>query len=173
MAKKYTFDFKKQVIEHYFKSNDGYGLTAWHFQVPVGTVESWVKLYKRKGIDGLKPITKPRCFSPEFKYKVVRYFIDNHLSQNQAALAFDIHFGCVGHWFKIYQKYGKAGFSMTLNPPQGKADKKMAQKVKKNSEKTKEELLEMVSDLEVEVAYLKKLDALLRQKRLEKKKSIK
>ncbi|MWN32962.1 helix-turn-helix domain-containing protein, partial [Gilliamella sp. Pra-s54] len=92
MAKKYTFDFKKQVIEHYFNSNDGYGLTARRFQMPANTVECWVNLYRRKGIEGLKPVTKPRCFSPEFKYKVVRYFIDNHLSQNKTALAFDIHF---------------------------------------------------------------------------------
>ncbi|OCG35967.1 helix-turn-helix domain-containing protein [Gilliamella sp. Gris1-4] len=137
MAKKYTFDFKKQIIEHYFNSNDGYGLTARRFQMPANTVECWVNLYRRKGIEGLKPVTKPRCFSPEFKYKVVRYFIGNHLSQNKTALAFDIHFGHVGRWFKIYQKYGKAGFSMTPNPPQGKEDKKMAQKVKKIVKKQK------------------------------------
>lgn len=144
------------------------------------------ELFARYNLHGVEALIKKpyRTFSPEFKLEV----IDRHRegeSINSLAVINDIHRAMIYSWIRRYEKDGYNGL----------ADKKKGRppKMKKNDDATSKMISEAADDevkadsadmarikllekrnreLEAEIAYLKKLNALVqeRKKRESKKK---
>jgi transposase len=136
-------------------------------------VERWVLAYRHHGEAGLS--RKLGQYSAEFKLSVLQHMWDNQLSITQTAARFDIrHHAMVGMWERAYQDGGvEALASRSRGRP-----KSMATSVPKSAsppdddQRSREELLAEVNQLRMEVAYLKKLEALVqaRPKQAPKKK---
>jgi len=113
-------------------------------------VRRWVALYKQFGKDGL--IIKNNHYSVEFKLSAIRYMQMNKLSYFQTAVKFGIPCDSVlQKWKRKYEQGENLCRNKFVNTD-------------KPNEKTKEELIKEIQYLQVEVAYLKKLQALVQER---------
>jgi transposase len=125
-----------------------------------------VLAYQLHGDAGL--CKKRSQYSAEFKLSVLEHMWDNQLSITQAAAKFDIrHHAVVGVWKRAYQEGGVE--ALTVRPRE--RPKPMAIPVPKpdrlpdDDTRSREELLAEVNQLRMELAYLKKLDALVQARK--------
>jgi transposase len=49
MSRKYTFEIKKNAVEHYLNTNDSFKVTARKYQVSYTLLKEWVARSKNKG----------------------------------------------------------------------------------------------------------------------------
>jgi transposase len=127
-------------------------------------VRKWVGLYRLHGADGLRK--KFTHYNAEFKLAVLQHMWSNELSYGATAAAFNIrHHGAVGVWERCYHD---GGIDALMSRRRGKPKKMPAPQDTQSplspndAERTREELVAEVNQLRMEVAYLKKLDALVR-----------
>lgn len=166
---KYSESLKLEVVQKYQAGGLGYAALARLFGIDATVVRGWIAHYRVHGLDGVR---KKRCvyFSAEFKLKVLRRAERRELSNRQAAALFDLRGGggVVAKWRRQYDEGGP----QALHPkPRGRPPMKLP-KPKSTPEapaltadkRTLEELREENELLRTEVAYLKKLDALVRAK---------
>ena len=157
---RYDLDFKMQVIAYYRQGHTG-PATSEKFKVDSKLVQKWVKQYQSGGIDAIEPKTSKAKYSSGFKYKVITTMLTQGLSQSEVALTFNISSpALISHWHKAYRQQGMSGL---ITKPKGRAAMtKPFITSKPDDEKTLAELKRENEYLRAEVAYLKKLDALLK-----------
>lgn len=167
----YSEQFKLSVVKRYLSGPLGFRSVAAEVGVGVALVKRWVAFYRAHGVDGLR--VKPYVrYSVEFKLGVLRHMWDNHLSCAQAAAAFNVRGQCnVASWQRNYRT-GGADALMS-------ASEKMPRKVPDTTTPppapatpgtdncSREQLLERIEDLQMEVAYLKKLRALIQSQQVQ------
>lgn len=164
---KYDVDFKMSIVK---KVVDGqlsrYSVSAL-FHLNYTMVRRWVGLYLAHGIAGIQPIRNR--YSGQFKLKVVEKMRSESLSSQETCIRFKIpSVGTLMKWMKIYDKVGPHGL---LVESRGRKTNSMPRKPKKPLTR-EEELLEELASLKAEVAYLKKLHALIQsEKEKEEKRS--
>jgi transposase len=165
---KYSEQFKREVVRDYLSGgSDGFKTVARRHGIPSHfTVRKWVLFYQLHGDAGLSK--KRSQYSTEFKLSVLQHMWDNQLSMTQAAARFDIrHHAMVGAWERAYRDDGVEALAPR---PRGRA-KPMATSVPKpdsppdDDNRSREELLAEVNQLRMELAYLKKLDALVQARK--------
>jgi transposase len=165
---KYTEQFKLEVVRDYLGGRSG-GLktVAQRHGIPSHfTVRKWVLAYRLHGDAGMSK--KRSQYSAEFKLSVLQHMWDNQLSIIQTAAKFDIrHHGAVSIWERVYRD---GGVEALAPRPRGKP-KPMATTIPKpdsppdDDKRSREELLAEVNQLRMELAYLKKLDALVQARK--------
>jgi transposase len=164
---KYTEHFKLAVAQQYLSGTDGYDLVARSHNLPDSTVRTWVKLYRAHGMSGLAK--KFSHYSADFKLSVLRRMWDEDLSYRQVAATFNIrNAGCIPHWERCYHSGGLD----SLAPRKRGRPKKMPllpttepESSPDLAERTRDELVAEVNQLRMEVAFLKKLEALVQAQR--------
>jgi transposase len=169
--KKHSAQFKLSVVEHYLNGNDGYKAVAKCHGIAYSLVKRWVTFYRYRGMDGLTKKTSPP-YSPEFKLGVLRHMWDNRLSYAETAAKFDIRAqSCLGAWERSFLKDGMdslipplQGTHKTMSDPT--TDTPPPASAPDDDARPREELIAEVKHLRMEVAYLKKLKALVQAKQL-------
>lgn len=161
---KYSEQFKLAVVKEYLSdTSDGYPTVARrHGLTSHSMVERWVLAYRHHGEAGLSK--KSSKYSSEFKLSVLQHMWDNHLSITQVAAKFDIRsHSSVGIWERAYRDGGVGA----LTSRRRGAQKSMVILVPKSDSppnrdhRSHEELVAEVDQLRMELAYLKKLEALV------------
>lgn len=165
---KYTEQFKREVVQDYLaEGSDGLRAVAQRHGISSHfTVRRWVLAHQLHGDVGLKK--KSGKYDAEFKLMVLQHMWDNHLSITQAAARFDIrNHAVVGIWERAYRD---GGVEALIPRPRGKP-KPMATVAPRpdnpsdDEKRSREELLAEVNQLRMELAYLKKLDALVQARK--------
>jgi transposase len=165
---KYAEQFKLEVVQDYLADgSDGLRTVAQRHGISSHfTVRKWVLAYQLHGDAGLS--RKLSQYSAEFKLSVLQHMWDNHLSITQTAARFDIrHHAVVGMWERAYRD---GGVEALAPRPRGKP-KLMAtseptpETPPDDDKRSREELLAEVNQLRMELAYLKKLDALVQARK--------
>lgn len=164
---KHDESFKLEIVQRYLTGALGHKALAKEYGVAHSTVSTWVKRYRAHGLQGLRK----KCggyYSAEFKLSVLRQAKRKELSDRQAAALFELRGGggVVAQWRRQYDQGGQ----QALHPkPRGRPPMKLpkpkstpATPALTNDKRTLEELREENELLRTEVAYLKKLDALVR-----------
>ena len=174
---KYDEQFKLAVVQEYLADgSDGYrALAKRHGLASHAMLERWVMAYRQHGMAGLSK--KSSKYTAEFKLSVLRHMWDNHLSIIQTAAKFDIrHHAMVGIWERAYRD---GGLEALIPRPRGRPkvmptpETAPAPDNPLDDEKlSREQLLAEVKQLRMELAYTKKLQALVqaRQKQAPQKK---
>lgn len=160
---KYNEQFKLSVVQRYLSGTSGYKTVSDLFGLPHSTVRKWVGFYRLHGAGGLSK--KFAHYDAEFRLSVLQYMWDRELSYVQAATVFNIRSaGCIGQWERCYHSGGLDA----LAPRKRGKPKQMptSQDTKPESlrdpaQSTHDELVVEVNQLRMEVAYLKKLRALI------------
>lgn len=175
---KHTTDFKLTVINHYLNGHS-YTQTAKHFDLDKKCVELWVKLYQTHDIDGIKRRNTKAIYDTQFKHNAVLELMTGK-SLTQLAIELNIsNPALLSNWLKSYKAFGIIGLepkpkgrkpmSNKHNPNKSqstinKGTSKPNWQTKPDHEKSVDDLLTELTYLRAENDYLKKLDALIRQK---------
>ena len=168
---KYDWKFKLKCVEDYKKGR-------W-IQKPdqsVGSEEEfhknireWVRIYELHGVDGLKHKSEQKSWTPEERYELVARVLAGGSIMSVAVEA-GINRGQLYQWVKKYKMYGYDGLKLKKGR---KPKEPVMSKEDKPDELTKSEKEELIllrrqnEYLKAENAYLKKLRALIVQKKAE------
>jgi transposase len=163
--KKYQTEFKLKVVKSFLDGNGGPKLLARQWSVPEEKIRSWVSHYRLHGIDGLKP--KRSKYSTQFKLQVLSHQDCEQLSNRQVAAVYDIRNpNQVVVWRRKLDEVGTEAFRITEQEYSGmKKESRCLKPPSTDITDSAKALREENERLRAEVAYLKKLQALIRAKR--------
>ena len=179
---KYSYEFKKKVVQEYLNGEGGYGYLAKKYNIPAKrSIEAWVYAYKKFGKEGIKRSKQNNNYSFQFKLHVVELYLSSKVSYQDLALSQGINnSSLIVRWVNDFRISGpdalrpkKKGRKKTLDTKEIKKPSEF------NEEKTVDTSAEHVKELEdellklrIENAYLKELrrlrleeEALLKKQR--------
>jgi transposase len=161
---KYETEFKLKVVEAFLAGEGGAKLLARRWSVPEDKVRSWVSHYRLHGVDGLRP--KRGVYTAQFKLQVLSHQDRDRLSSRQVAAIYDIRNpNQVVTWRRAFDDGGAAALEGTRGTQPMAVDMPKSESPDVDSATSNHALREQVKQLQAEVAYLKKLEALVRSKR--------
>lgn len=164
---KYNEQLKRKLVKQYLAGVAGTRMLAQRYGVARTALRRWITAYEQHGSQGLR--RKYSGYDAQFKMSVLRRMWREELSQQQVAAAFDIR--CPGHIAKWERQYHAGGIDALAPRPRGRpkkmthSDHDKPAEASVPDERTREQLLKENEYLRAEVAYLKKLDALLQAKK--------
>ena len=164
MSNRYDEGFKLQVAQQCLRDDISLREVARQHGLDHSQVRRWRDSYRQHGVVGLRKKYTPR--SAAFKLQVLETMWRDGLSRRQTGALFDIReCGAIGRWERQYHSGG-----LTALEPKRKGRRPMTKKPPSpppppDDERSQEELLKELAYLRAENAYLKKLDALIREKR--------
>lgn len=164
---KYSYEFKKQVVNAYLNGEGGYTYLANKFGIPSdNTVKLWVDNYNAFGDEGLKRSRKKDFYSFEKKLSIVELYLSSEISYQDLALQEGItNPSMITNWVSRFRAAGpdalrprKKGRKKTLNTTNGNTQNKPVEEssVDTSAEHVKE-LEEELLKLRIENAFLKEL----------------
>jgi len=164
---KYEERFKRELVEQYLSGAAGVTTLAKTHGIGVSMLRRWIAAYRAHGIEGLSK--KHTSYSAEFKMSVLQHMWRHELSYIQVSTIFDLRdTGGVSRWERQYHEGGFEALKPRRKgrPPTMPTSKLPQAPLPEPSQdaRSKEDLLKENEYLRAEVAYLKKLDALLRAK---------
>jgi transposase len=166
---RYDEGFKQRVVQAYLSGDGGQKTLAAKYGINHLLLKRWVGAYRQYGDGGLRK--KYSHYSAEFKLSVLKQMHEQELSYTQVAVLFDLRGGpgVVSGWERLYDEGGvealkpkPRGRSKKMKPPQRPIPDAQQQAPER---RTVEDLRKENEYLRAEVAYLKKLDALVRAKK--------
>lgn len=166
---KYSYEQKLEAVLNVLEKHFSLRESAKCLGISREQVRNWVNRYERFGPEGL--VMKNGSYDGEFKQSVVEYMHNSNLSINETAVMFGIPAAStVEDWEHIYYEEGPQ--ALYKNNRGRKKDMSLKKPRKKELPKEAEEsLTEEVERLRMEVAYLKKLNALIQEREKSKKKT--
>lgn len=161
---KYTFEFKKQVIQAYLDGEGGYRYLSRKYGISdTKPVRQWVSAFKKFGDEGLTRSRKNENYSFEFKLHVVELYLTTEVSYQELALSIGVkNPSLITRWVNDFRIAGKDA----LRPKQRGRRSKVARpknfkQIDENNKNTDLEYLKQLEDenlkLRIENAYLKEL----------------
>ena len=164
---KYSFQFKKQVIDAYLRGEGGYTYLAGKYGVTNRRqVLNWVHNYEKYGDQGLMRSRKQEKYSFEYKLHVVELYLSSELSYQELALSEGIrNSALITKWVNDFRIAGsdalrpkKKGRKKILNASDKKTSNKSTETtpVDGGAEHVKQ-LEDELLKLRIENAYLKEL----------------
>ena len=169
---KLTLEDKLKIIELREKGYS-YEMIGKQFKVRDSTIKRIWYRYKNHGVNGIIHPLKNRSYSPELKLEIINRVFQGESKTSLAAI-YNLPGECtIISWMKKYEELGYNGLE---NKPKGRP-KSMPRKPKeetktikdntpltKNEREEYNELKKKLEYLEMENEYLKKLDALVKQR---------
>ena len=171
---KLTLEDKIKIIE-LRKQGIGYGTIAKRFKVRDTTIEGIWYRYEKHGIEGINHPSKNRKYSARLKLEIINRVLQGESKTRLAALYNLPGPGTIVLWMKKYEELGYNGLEGEQGRPRGRPNI-MTKEEKKNTPLNNEEREELIrlrkekEYLEMENAYLKKLDALVKERLKQQKK---
>lgn len=168
---KYTLEVKLQAVKRYITGNESYQTIAESIGVAKSQVITWVKLFEVQGEKGFK-----KCYtsySSEFKLDVLNFMNETGTSFLETASTFNISSpSIIYRWDQLLKTKGLDALEPKKKerPSMKKETKKVEPEKSIPAEDTMEALQAKIKHLEMENAYLKKLNALVQmQEKLQTK----
>ena len=165
---KLTLEDKLKIIELREKGYS-YEMIGKQFKVRDSTIKRIWYCYKEHGVEGIIHPPKNRSYSPELKLEIINRVFQGESKTSLAAI-YNLPGECtIISWMKKYEELGYNGLEGKQGRPRGRP-KIMTKKEKKNTPLTNEEREELIrlrkekEYLEMENEYLKKLDALVKER---------
>lgn len=110
---KYTYEFKRQIIDDYLAGRGGVLLLAKKYDVPAKSlIHQWIKAYREFGEDGLKASWTKEVYDAEFKEHAVKLYLAGIDSYEQVAAQLHIkNPATLNRWVKEYESQGVAAWA--------------------------------------------------------------
>lgn len=84
---KYSYEFKKKIIEEYLAGKGGHAYLAEKYHVPAkSNVKKWIDNYQAFGDEGLMRSREQTNFSFDYKLHVVELYLSSEVSYQELAL---------------------------------------------------------------------------------------
>lgn len=150
---KYSTEFKLEIIKAVLEDHISRCEAARKYGVNRKLVQRWVSMYESFGVEAIE--RKVQKYTPDFKVHVVEDMLENKLSLIQTIVKYNIASdSSVREWRSIYNEMGAEGFY--------KSDKSKGAAKHDNAI---EDIMAENQRLRMENDYLKKLNALIQDKR--------
>jgi len=163
---KYSHEFRMKIIQELEKGESATGL-AKKYCIPQKAVRRWWARYCESGTQGLIGVNQK--YTAEFKLEAIEFRWAHELSYLHAAAQLGIpDESTLCAWEKKYLKFGVEALQDTKK---GRPPKVPKQPPPKKPLTHEEELEERIKQLEMENAYLKKLNALVAEREKSEKKT--
>jgi transposase len=164
-VKKYQTEFKLKVVKSFLAGEGGAKLLARQWSVPEEKIRTWVNHYRLHGIGGLRP--KRSAYSAQFKLQVLSHQDRELLSSRQVAAIYDIRNpNQVVVWRRAVDEGGVAALERKKQAHRMKAEKPNPELQQDTDSVSSHRVMrDEIERLRAEVAYLKKLEALVRTNR--------
>ena len=158
--RKWTFSDKLEVVRLY---EDGYGssIISRETGVSLGQVEVWLRRYRELGLSGLNKLHNPRL-SDDIKAEIVLQIRNKCLSLRAVSITYGISITALWRWQKEFDSSNLSVSAVVSKS--GCWSKPMGRPKKKPPQTELEKLQVEISELRAEVAYLKKVRALVEQR---------
>ncbi len=180
---KYSFEFKKKVVQAYLNGEGGYKYLAKKYNVPAfNNIKKWINSYKEFGDEGLMRSRQNKNYSFQFKLSVVELYLSSEVSYQELALSQGINNpSLIVRWVNDFRIAGpdalrpkKKGRKKSLGKQE--PNKNLTNNIEKTPVDTSAEHIKELEDenlkLRIENAYLKELmrlrleeEALLKKQR--------
>lgn len=160
---KFSVEEKLKVVLRYLNGNESARSIAREIGVMHRNLLTWVKQYEHNGEEAF--VKQYTNYTAQFKLNVLNFMIENGMSLNETAAIFHIAAPSTIHaWRKQFETKGfDALQSKKKGRPSMKKDSNKQPKLTPVEEST-EVLQARIKQLEMENEYLKKLNALVRNK---------
>ena len=164
---KYSYDFKKQVVDAYLRGEGGYTFLAEKYGVKNRRqVLNWVHYYEQLGDEGLMRARKNDIYSFDFKLSMVESYLSSEFSYQELALENGINNAAlISKWVNEFRVDGpdalrshKKGRKKTLN--KSKTDNKSQVQEERAGDTSAEHVKELEDELHklrIENEFLKEL----------------
>ena len=157
---KYSFEFKKKVVNAYINGEGGYNYLSKVYGIPAQrSIEQWVHNYQAFGDDGLLRSRKNENYSFEKKLSVVELYLSSELSYQDVAQKEGItNPSLIVNWVKRFRIAGPDALR-----PRKKGRKKTLDKIKKDT------VIQPTENIAVDTSaeYVKELEDELLRLRIE------
>lgn len=164
---KYSKEFKLKLVKEYLKGNMSIRNIASKNNIPESPLYRWIKRYQEHGIDGLE--RNKITYDGNFKISVIEYMHNNHLSLSETSAKYNLaNDQIIAKWERIYYEKGPHALFRENRGRKNKMSSKSGKK--KLSKEVEEDLITENQRLRMEVAYLKKLHALIQERNKSQKK---
>lgn len=168
VMKKHTEQAKLSVVEDYCSGSAGHREVAHYHGVNSSSLRKWIAAYQALGAEDLKSKRK-KNYSPGFKLNALQRMREEDLSHRQVAALFDIRKSeIIGEWER---RYDEGGLEALSQQPGSRLQKKMTSLIppiqlesSDDEPGTHDDLLAELRQLRMEIAYLKKFEALVQAK---------
>ena len=161
---KYTKEIKLKVVEQYLNGRQGYHRLAAQQGIPAPVIRRWVDAYRLHGDEAFR--RRQGHYSAELKLSVLQHMWDNALSINQTAAVFNIpNPDSIRTWAKRYDEGGSEALGRIKPSVPYMPARATPPDDKPVQELSREEPVKRVEYLQMEVAVLKKLEALAQAKK--------
>ena len=165
---KYSYEFKKQLVNEYLDGKGSYAYLARIYGMPDKTpIQNWVQNYKKWGDKGLKRSRQNNNYSFERKLAIVESYLSSEFSYDDLAIREGIlNPGLIVRWVNEFRVAGPDALR-----PRKKGRKKTLNKSNKDivtplvEEKTIDTSAEHVKELEDELLKLRIENAFLKELR--------
>ena len=156
---KYSYEFKKKVVDAYLRGEGGYTFLAEKYGVTNRRqVLNWVHYYEELGDDGLKRSRKNDQYSFEFKLNVVELYLSSELSCQEIALSLGINNNAlINKWVNDYRVAG----------PDALRPRKKGRKATMDKPKKMKKYQDTATDVDTSVEHVKELEDELLKLRIE------
>lgn len=172
---KYTFEFKKKVVNAYLQGEGSYNILTKKYGLPPGKdIRKWVNAYKAFGDDGLMRSKNNKNYSFEFKVHVVELYLTTDISYQELALQIGTtNPSLITKWVNDYRIAGPDALRPRRKGRRPKVDKQ--KNIAADSDHNTDYIRQLENELlklRIENAYLKELrrlrleeEALLKKQR--------
>lgn len=155
-----TFEEKIWAVNEYLNGTDSYQIIADKLMVHESAIIKWVRIFQHHGENALRK--KYTNYSVEFKLDVLTYMNETGASFLETAAVFNISGpSSILAWQKRMET---SGVEALIPKKKGRPTMKEKSKKTVSLKQSKETLQEEVERLRMENAYLKKLNALVKEK---------
>jgi len=161
---KLRYEDKLKIIEMYENEVTQVSI-AMKYEVSLSTIKRIVRLYREHGLKYIRDKKGNTRYKPEYKLKLVQRVLSGE-SMESVGSEYGINSGTIYAWCKKYEDLGYNGLKQDLRgrPMNTKPKTTIPSKQKTNDDKLKH-LEEENKQLKMELDLLKKLNALVRQRK--------
>lgn len=158
---KYNAEDKLAAIQRYLDGGESYASIGNSIGTSDSVVRDWVRQYEHHGVEVLfkKSYTS---YSAQFKLDVLKYMNDHGTSPNETATIFNITSPSLIRKWRV--QFETQGLDALESKKRGRPTMTKETKKRAPGEGSIEALQEEIKDLRMEIAYLKKLKALVQKK---------
>lgn len=165
---KYSYDFKKQIVDEYLNGEGGYGTLAKKYGFKNHSqIEKWIKSYNSLGEEGLRRSRKQTNYSFKYKLSVVESYLTSEISYQELAIQEGIsNPAMITNWVN---RFRAAGPDALRSRKKGRKKTMDTQKKESTSPSVEERIVdtsaEHVKELEDELLKLRIENAILKELR--------
>ncbi len=161
---KYSFEFKKKIVQAYLNGEGGHKYLANKYGVPAKkSITQWIDAYKAFGDEGLMRSRKNDKYSFEFKLHAVELYLTTEISYQELALTVGINNPpLITKWVNDYRIAGPDALRPKRKGRRRKVEKPKDRipdtpDVSNNNAEYIKQLEDELLKLKIENAYLKEL----------------